>query len=88
MTVKADEALTSAASRFDFAICICSPCSGDERKVKDGASGVDKQLYPLRWKFVHTIMTLQVTFQVLSLLQEPLKFSMQYRKLFAEPTGR
>jgi hypothetical protein len=38
MTVKADEALNFVASRFDFAIWICEPCSGDERKVKDGAS--------------------------------------------------
>jgi hypothetical protein len=85
MTVNAGEALAFAPSRLDFAMWACKPCNGDERNVKDGASMkcdfkiADAPMEDNRTK------TLQITLEVLTLLQEPLKLSMQSRKLFGEP---
>jgi hypothetical protein len=86
MTVKVGDALAFAASRLDFAMWTCKPCNGDERNVKDGASmKCDFKIVDAPIEDNHTIKTLQITLEVLTLLQEPLKFSMQGRKLFGEP---
>ena len=86
MTVKAGEALAFAASRLDFAMWTCKPCNGDERNVKDGTSvKCDFKIVDAPIEDNRTIMTLQITLEVLTLLQEPLKLSMQGRKFFGEP---